>query len=96
MYQGAVDAGYQFGPGLPFNRGESPMEPLQTIIDEIGVQHPRRLTEAPRMVDLQGFGHFLQNLKNQGMQPHLMGDFPASDRQGQAQASPRKPYLVKK
>ena len=75
---------------------ESPMEPLQTIIDEIGVRHPRRLTEAPRMVDLQGFGHFLQNLKNQGMQPHLMGDFPASDRQGQAQASPRKPYLVKK
>ncbi len=75
---------------------ESPMEPLQTIIDEIGVRHPRRLTEAPRMVDLQGFGHFLQNLKNQGMQPHLMGDFPASDRQGQVPASPRKPYLVKK
>ncbi|MEM1386539.1 MAG: beta-1,6-N-acetylglucosaminyltransferase [Pseudomonadota bacterium] len=59
---------------------ENPMEPLQTIIDEIGPRDARRLTEAPRLVDLQGFGQFLQNLKNQGMQPHLMGDFPANDR----------------
>ena len=75
---------------------ESPMEPLQTIIDEIGLRHPRRLSEAPRMVDLQGFGQFLQNLKNQGMHPHLMGDFPATDRRTDAAVSPRKPYLVKK
>ncbi len=73
---------------------ESPMEPLQTIIDEIGLRHHRRLTEVPRMVDLQGFGQFLQNLKNQGMHPHLMGDFPASDRPADAPESPRKPYLV--
>ncbi len=75
---------------------ESPMEPLQTIIDEIGPRSVRRLTEAPRMVDLNGFGQFLQNLKNQGMHPHLMGDFHSSDEMGPANQVRRKPYLVKK
>ena len=55
---------------------ENPMEPLQTIIDEISPRSLRRLTEAPRMADLTGFGQFLQNLRNQGMHPVLMGDFP--------------------
>jgi hypothetical protein len=74
---------------------ENPMEPLQTIIDEIGPRHSRRLTEAPRMADLAGFGQFLQNLRNQGMQPVLMGDFPVGD--GPANKSTRRgrPYLVK-
>ena len=74
---------------------ESPMEPLQTIIDEIGPKNLRRLTEVPRMVDLAGFGQFLQNLKNQGMHPHLMGDFPVGDDPVQPKDSPRKPYLVR-
>jgi hypothetical protein len=56
---------------------ENPMEPLQTIVDEISPRSLRRLTEAPRLADLTGFGQFLQNLRNQGMQPVLMGDFPA-------------------
>ena len=76
---------------------ESPMEPLQTIIDEIGPRNLRRLTEAPRMVDLTGFGQFLQNLKNQGMHPHLMGDFPSGETPDDAPlAARRKPYLIKK
>ncbi|WP_406720228.1 MULTISPECIES: beta-1,6-N-acetylglucosaminyltransferase [Thioclava] len=54
---------------------ENPMEHLQIIIDEISPRAARRLAEAPQMVDLSGFGQFLQNLKNQGMQPQLMGDF---------------------
>jgi len=75
---------------------ESPMEPMQTIIDEIGLRQPRRLTEAPRLVDLRGFGQFLQDLKNQGMHPHLVGDFPASDRRdAKPVPSPQKPYLVR-
>jgi hypothetical protein len=73
---------------------EAPMEPLQGILDEIGPTQVRRLAEVPKMVDLSGFGQFLQNLKNQGMHPHLMGDFP-TDRVGEAPSSlPRKPYLV--
>lgn len=74
---------------------ESPMEPLQTIIDEIGNAPQRRLAEAPKMADLKGFGQFLQNLKNQGMHPYLMGDFPIEDSPLQPSEQPRKPYLVK-
>ena len=73
---------------------EAPMEPLQSIVDEIGQHSLRRLTEAPRMADLTGFGQFLQNLKNQGMHPYLMGDFPTSP-PGLDDVKPaRKPYLV--
>lgn len=74
---------------------ENPMEPLQTIVDEISPRALRRLTEAPRMTDLAGFGQFLQNLRNQGMQPLLMGDFPANDDLQQNAARRGRPYLVK-
>jgi hypothetical protein len=70
------------------------MEPLQTILDEIAPQTARHLTEAPLMVDLAGFGQFLQNLKNQGMHPQLMGDFPVDDVFGTRTKPFRKPYLV--
>jgi hypothetical protein len=73
---------------------ENPMENLQTILDEIGGIGQRRLTEVPVMADLNGFGQFLQNLKNQGMSPHLMGDFPViEDSSDKPQGS--RPYLVK-
>ncbi|KNG93441.1 beta-1,6-N-acetylglucosaminyltransferase [Pseudaestuariivita atlantica] len=73
---------------------EAPMEPLQTIIDEIGQTTGRRLTEAPVMKDLAGFGQFLQNLKNQGMHPYLMGDFPIDPAPKTQRPKTRKPYLV--
>ena len=74
---------------------EAPMEPLQTIIDEIGHQNLRGLAEVPRMSDLTGFGQFLQNLKNQGMHPYLMGDFPVSQSDVSSPQTKRKPYLVR-
>lgn len=74
---------------------EAPMEPIQTIVDEIGKSHQRRLSEAPTMVDLDGFGQFLQNLKNQGMHPYLMGDFPVEQGPVNMPKPPRKPYLVR-
>ncbi len=74
---------------------DAPMEPLQTIIDEIGARSAHRLTAAPRMVPLEGFGQFLQNLKNQGMHPHLMGDFPTGVAAVQNRPEAGKPYLVK-
>jgi hypothetical protein len=73
---------------------EAPMEPLQTIIDEIGQQNMRGLAEVPRMADLAGFGQFLQNLKNQGMHPYLMGDFPVAHGPHEPQQNKPKPYLV--
>jgi hypothetical protein len=75
---------------------ESPMEPLQVIIDEIGQKSMRRLAEAPRLENLAGFGQFLQNLKNQGMHPYLMGDFPVDPVARNTRGGGRKPYLVKR
>ncbi len=74
---------------------EAPMEPLQTIIDEIGKQSQHGLAEVPKMADLTGFGQFLQNLKNQGMHPYLMGDFPVEHRLHEPERGQRKPYLVR-
>jgi len=74
---------------------EAPMEPIQTIIDELGALSQHRLSEAPTMVDLAGFGQFLQNLKNQGMHPYLMGDFPVERGSVNQPKQPRKPYLVR-
>jgi hypothetical protein len=55
---------------------EDPVEHLQQIVDDLNPRAPHRMSELPRMVDLSGFGGFLQELRNQGMQPVLMGDFP--------------------
>ena len=74
---------------------EAPMENLQTIIDEIGPSATNHIGEAPQLVDLDGFGQFLQNLKNQGMHPYLMGDFPVEATPSRAMQRPRKVYLVK-
>ncbi|MGE4326623.1 MAG: beta-1,6-N-acetylglucosaminyltransferase [Pseudodonghicola sp.] len=75
---------------------EAPMEPLQTILDEIRPAAMRQhLAEAPKMADLDGFGQFLQNLKNQGMHPYLMGDFPVEQGQVAVKKPARKPYLVR-
>jgi hypothetical protein len=74
---------------------ENPMEPLQEIISEIGPTDYRRLTEAPKMVNLTGFAQFLQNLKNQGMHPYLTGDFPNTLEDLEKPRKPRKPYLIK-
>lgn len=74
---------------------ESPMENLQAIIDEITAKAPQRLIEAPRMVNLDGFPQFLQNLKNQGMHPYLMGDFPNGSEDRNKPQSRRKPYVVR-
>ncbi|SHG97128.1 beta-1,6-N-acetylglucosaminyltransferase [Cognatishimia maritima] len=74
---------------------EAPMEPMQAIVDEISVHGPRRLSEAPRMIDLTGFGQFLQDLRNQGMHPNVMGDFPVETDTPSAPAPQQRPYLVK-
>lgn len=73
---------------------EAPMEPLQGILDEIGPTQLHRLSEVPKMVDLSGFGKFLQNLKNQEMHPQLMGDFLVVRGSKALNTLQRKPYLV--
>lgn len=72
----------------------APMEPLRGVLDEIAARGLRGPTEAPRMVDLAGFGRFLQALRNQGMQPTLMGDFPVEDDPNLRTGPRHRPYLV--
>ncbi|MGY6535695.1 MAG: DUF5927 domain-containing protein [Pararhodobacter sp.] len=55
---------------------ENPSDPMHSIFDEIAPHQQARLIQMPELVDMQGFGAFLQDLRNQGMQPVLMGDFP--------------------
>lgn len=74
---------------------EQPLERLGLLVEDIGVRHGRRLAEAPKLRPLDGFGQFLQNLKNQGMHPHLMGDFPVGYDPEQAARPAAKPYVVR-
>jgi hypothetical protein len=68
---------------------DNPAEPLLQIVDTLNPRAPHRLTELPQLVDLTGFGAFLQDLRNQGMQPVLMGDFAAEP--GGARPTPPMP-----
>ncbi len=74
---------------------ENPMEPLQIVVDEISPSALRRLAEAPRLVDLTGFGRFVQELRNQGMQPTLVGDIPLGEDPRPLGSRRGRPYLVK-
>lgn len=73
---------------------ENPMPILQAILDGLDPGASRKLTEVPKMADLAGFGHFVQRLKNEGMNPHSVGDFPIDDLPN-AKAAPIKPYVVR-
>lgn len=74
---------------------EMPMEHLQAVAEEVAPRGHRRLTEVPRMADLTGFGQFLQNLRNQGMQPTLTGNFPVGSALAAPGGRPGRPHLVK-
>jgi len=58
---------------------ENPVSILQSVLKGLDVTPGRKLTEVPKMIDLAGFGEFVQKLKNEGMNPHAVGDFPLSD-----------------
>ncbi|WP_371038733.1 beta-1,6-N-acetylglucosaminyltransferase [Rhodosalinus sp. FB01] len=74
---------------------EGPVQPLQTILEESAPRGMQRLAEMPRMTDLTGFGQFLQDLKNEGMHPSLMGNFPVVPDPGEATSCTPRPYVVK-
>ncbi len=74
---------------------EEPMENLQGILDAMEGANAMRLTEAPRMTNLTGFPEFLQSLKNQGMNPMTVGDFPQEGVTLPPRTDGGRPYLVK-
>ncbi len=73
---------------------EDPMPILQSILDGLDPGASRKLTEVPKMADLTGFGKFVQRLKNEGMNPHSVGDFPLGDLPGRKKLA-IKPYVVR-
>ncbi|QXT40022.1 beta-1,6-N-acetylglucosaminyltransferase [Gymnodinialimonas ceratoperidinii] len=74
---------------------EEPMENLQRILDAMEGSQASRLTEAPRMANLEGLPKFLQNLKNQGMNPFAVGDFPQEGVAPPPSGADNRPYLVR-
>ncbi|MGR3485287.1 MAG: DUF5927 domain-containing protein [Paracoccaceae bacterium] len=66
---------------------EKPAERLADILPE--------MPDPPELRDLRGFGAFLQALKDEGMHPHLAGDFPAHDRPAPRREARPRPYLVR-
>lgn len=74
---------------------ENPAEPLQQLVDDLNPRAPHRMTDLPRLVPLQGFGAFIQDLRNQGMLPVLMGDFPADFDAAPDNPPFSRPQLVK-
>lgn len=59
---------------------ENPAEPLHRLFDEIAPHRQAGQIGLPDLADLAGFGAFLQELRNLGMQPVLMGDFPLGEK----------------
>ena len=59
---------------------ENPTEPLHALFDEIAPHRQAGRVGLPALADLSGFGGFLQDLRNLGMQPVLMGDFPLGEK----------------
>lgn len=55
---------------------ENPGAALQPVLSEFAPRNAGRALILPKQVDLRHFGTFLQALRNEGMQPVLMGDFP--------------------
>jgi len=75
---------------------ENPMENLQIIADDISPRAMRKLTQAPRLANLAGFGKFLQDLRNHGMHPYMMGNFPPDNIQPtRLRTSGARPRILK-
>lgn len=73
---------------------ENPAEPLEQLVDLL---NPRagRITDLPQLIPLHGFGTFLQDLRNQGMAPVLMGDFPSDAELAQPEQTYARPRIVR-
>ncbi len=53
----------------------APVEPIQQVLGNFGVEQNRGLTDIPRIRNLDGFEQFLKELKNIGMHPQNAGEF---------------------
>jgi hypothetical protein len=72
---------------------EAPAEALAQMLADIAPHHIGALPDPPPMLPLDGFGGFLQEMRNLGMHPYLTGDIPAGPAPRPRRSAP-KPYLV--
>lgn len=71
----------------------APRDILQHLVDEIAGHNANDLRMIPQMADLDGFGAFLQSLKNQGMPPYLAGEFSTDPDARNPAPRRQRPYL---
>ncbi|MEP1612962.1 MAG: beta-1,6-N-acetylglucosaminyltransferase [Roseobacter sp.] len=74
---------------------EKPMQHLQAILSDIEPRNENTPSEVPLLADLAGFGQFLQNLKNQGMHPYLVGEFLDNQQALNRPSERSRPYVVR-
>ncbi len=74
---------------------ENPTEPLEQLVDLLHPRAAHRVGALPQLVNLTGFGSFLQDLRNQGMAPVLMGDFPSDAELSQPSPPFARPRVVR-
>lgn len=72
---------------------ETPDEALARILADIAPGRTGPLPTPPALRPLEGFGRFLQEMRNQGMHPYLTSDVPAEP-PAPRQPAPR-PYIVR-
>ncbi len=77
------------------NFAKNPMVPLQIAADEMFEHGMPPLKEVPKMVDLRGLGAFLQELRNEGVNPFLTGEFPVDTADDPPASAPTKRYMVR-
>ncbi len=70
-------------------------EHSQRILDAMEGAQAGGSADAPKMANLQGLPKFLQNLKNQGMNPFAVGDFPQEGVAPLPSGADNRPYLVR-
>lgn len=74
---------------------ENPAEPLEQLVDLLNPRAAHRVSDLPQLISLNGFGTFLQDLRNQGMAPVLMGDFPSDSELAQPDQPFARPRIVR-
>ncbi|MES2916594.1 MAG: beta-1,6-N-acetylglucosaminyltransferase [Pseudomonadota bacterium] len=74
---------------------ENPAEPLEQLVDLLNPRAAHRVADLPQFLPLAGFGTFLQDLRNQGMAPVLMGDFPSDAELARPEQSYTRPRIVR-
>lgn len=75
---------------------EVPKEPLHAALASLGVApNLYGVAHYPQIPNLDGFEAFLQQLKNHGMNPHLLGEFPiAQSQEAIAESASRRRHMM--